>query len=511
MITRKIKKLLCKPRLFFTDFFRNRKKHLIVMINIASWKRNIFNHFFDSKSKVLYLPLNKSIKSLNIVAQNFAEIKIIIWGYPNYLFFKELDAFIKANDCQLIRVEDGFVRSFGLGVDHIPPRSICFDNSSIYFNAEEESDLEKIIKNKNNFLNKKILSDAKRYRDLFIKNEITKYNVSTTCKADKLYKNKHNQLRILCVGQCEKDASIAYGSPIVKTNLDLCKIARKENPSAQIIFKQHPDEIDKIEITNLISKYCNIIITESMSINDSLRDVDIVYTISSLFGFEALIRNVKVRTLGIPFYAGYGLTSDYVICKRRNISLNLDEIFALVYLVYPIYINENGEKISYKECFEYFIKQKKQYSNNKLTSCKFVNFHKKRFFSKEDFNKSFNFNTVFTLFTNESIISSNEKTIHNELIKQLCNFCLQNKILLIIKGNSRQAYFGSTINFQNKSKFILKDINEFELFDRFDLAINSTKIFVSKNDPQYFAYLKLNEKIIAIEDLEFLTKDEVYD
>lgn len=248
-----------------------------------------------------------------------------------------------------------------------------------------------------------------------------------------------------------------------------------------------------------------------MKFNCGTSDVDIVYTISSLFGFEALIRNVKVRTLGIPFYAGYGLTSDYVICKRRNISLNLDEIFALVYLVYPIYINENGGKISYKECFEYFIKQKKQYSNNKLTSCKFVNFHKKRFFSKEDFNKSFNFNTVFTLFTNESIISSNEKTIHNELIKQLCNFCLQNKILLIIKGNSRQAYFGSTINFQNKSKFILKDINKFELFDRFDLAINSTKIFVSKNDPQYFAYLKLNEKIIAIEDLEFLTKDEVYD
>ncbi len=39
-----------------------------------------------------------------------------------------------------------------------------------------------------------------------------------------------------------------------------------------------------------------------------------VYTVSSQFGFEALLAGCKVTCFGVPFYAGWGLTDDRVPC-----------------------------------------------------------------------------------------------------------------------------------------------------------------------------------------------------
>lgn len=41
-----------------------------------------------------------------------------------------------------------------------------------------------------------------------------------------------------------------------------------------------------------------------------LPEVHEVWTMTSLLGFEALLRGIKVTTLGAPFYAGWGLTTD---------------------------------------------------------------------------------------------------------------------------------------------------------------------------------------------------------
>ena len=45
-------------------------------------------------------------------------------------------------------------------------------------------------------------------------------------------------------------------------------------------------------------------------IADVLARVNAVYTVSSLTGFEALIRGLPVRCFGVPFYAGWGATPD---------------------------------------------------------------------------------------------------------------------------------------------------------------------------------------------------------
>ena len=77
---------------------------------------------------------------------------------------------------------------------------------------------------------------------------------------------------------------------------------------------------------------------------------DTVSVLTSLAGFEALIRGKKVRTWGIPFYAGWGLTDDYLkehnwIKQKRNKILTLDELIYACLIKYPIYGSIKNNKL----------------------------------------------------------------------------------------------------------------------------------------------------------------------
>lgn len=68
---------------------------------------------------------------------------------------------------------------------------------------------------------------------------------------------------------------------------------------------------------------------------------------TSTVGFEALIHQKGVTTYGMPFYAGWGLTTDHITCDRRQHSLTLEELIHAALIRYPVYLNPNtGEFIS---------------------------------------------------------------------------------------------------------------------------------------------------------------------
>jgi capsular polysaccharide export protein len=58
---------------------------------------------------------------------------------------------------------------------------------------------------------------------------------------------------------------------------------------------------------------------------------------TSLVGFEALLRGIAVVTHGRPFYAGWGLTDDQCPCSRRSRKLTLVQLVAGALLRYPRY------------------------------------------------------------------------------------------------------------------------------------------------------------------------------
>ena len=63
--------------------------------------------------------------------------------------------------------------------------------------------------------------------------------------------------------------------------------------------------------------------------------------LTSLGGFEALLRGISVTTYGLPFYAGWGLTDDklnnHKWAKRRTRKLTIEELTFITLVEYPLY------------------------------------------------------------------------------------------------------------------------------------------------------------------------------
>lgn len=253
---------------------------------------------------------------------------VLIWGR------RTLDT-VRA-DVKLIRVEDGFLRSVGLGAEFVAPVSWIFDQSGIYFDATIPSDLEKILQHHQ--FSPDLLSRASKLREQVVSLKLTKYNVGLTTAWQK---PRHDRV-ILVPGQVESDASIAFGSSVVKTNLDMVRLVREKAPNAYIIYKPHPDVVagvrDQGQNEDNANHYCDEIITD-ISMAELLPQVDEIHTITSLTGFEALLRGKKVVCYGQPFYAGWGLTTDQYPLARRSRQLSLDELVAAVLILYPRYIS----------------------------------------------------------------------------------------------------------------------------------------------------------------------------
>lgn len=70
-----------------------------------------------------------------------------------------------------------------------------------------------------------------------------------------------------------------------------------------------------------------------------LMQVDEVHVMTSLVGFEALLRDKIVVSYCQPFYSGWGLTQDIIPNLRRGRPLLLDELVAGALIEYPLYLS----------------------------------------------------------------------------------------------------------------------------------------------------------------------------
>lgn len=82
-------------------------------------------------------------------------------------------------------------------------------------------------------------------------------------------------------------------------------------------------------------------IESKLSVVSCIEACDELHTMTSLSGFDALLRGKRVVTYGQPFYAGWGLTADRMsggaAFERRTRRLSLDELVAGALLRYPLY------------------------------------------------------------------------------------------------------------------------------------------------------------------------------
>lgn len=312
----------------------------IACINFGIFKKNILEKILKHKVK--------SIKESQI---NDYDI-VFIWGYLNINLNKV--------SSKVIFVEDGFIRSVGLGGHLSKPISWVFDNKGIYFNSNEESKLENIFLNIT--LNASQIDKARKIKELIIKNSLSKYNLNKKEISNNLDYHKKN---ILVIGQVDDDMSIRYGAHNIKNNLDLLARVRSDYKNNIIIYKPHPD-IEAGLRKNVFSKrqilnYADHILYES-SIEYAFNLSEKVIVNTSLAGFEALIRNKHVVCYGEPFYSGWGLTKDKYLTSsgnRRTKKLNIDELIYGALVEYPIYFDyESYQEIEIEEALNNLINMK---------------------------------------------------------------------------------------------------------------------------------------------------------
>jgi len=262
--------------------------------------------------------------------------RILIWSSRHEAAAKKI---VDKTSAKLIKIEDGFLRSVNLGSNYAPPSSLVFDSRGIYFDPNQPSDLEHILLYHQ--FDEALITRAKNLRTQITALEISKYNVGTR-QPENLFHCPEGKTVILIPGQVADDASIELGCREIKDNLSLIKLVRQRNPDAYIAYKPHPDVVSKNRKGELswsaIESYCDQIIYNT-SITDCLKQADEVHTLTSLVGFEALMRELPVYCYGLPFYAGWGLTQDEHAIPRRNRQLTLDALVAGTLIVYPRYFD----------------------------------------------------------------------------------------------------------------------------------------------------------------------------
>lgn len=314
---------------------RNRGFHACV--RFPWWKKAYAKAFLQSTGGETEFYQEKDSA---ILAAQLKGGEIVVWSSS---VGTTLQQSCDAANITLARMEDGFIRSVGLGSDFNWPYSLVVDRKGIYYDPSRPSELEDIL----NAMPKHpeheaLIEQASALRNFILQHGLTKYNTDGTNLPLKLPEGKNI---ILVPGQVEDDASVRCGG-FGMGNMELLRGTRNAKPDDFIIYKPHPD----VESSNRQGKLSDATVLRYADL--FLRDfpmgrllplVDEVHTLTSQTGFEALLRGVKVFTYGGPFYAGWGLTVDCRAFPRRKSCLNLDELVAGVLLLYPSYYDWQTE------------------------------------------------------------------------------------------------------------------------------------------------------------------------
>ncbi len=333
----KIRKLLTRPKEFFGDSVLLKKvTHLRIPTFVYLWA---FYGFLKSKKAYPKELLEDCLPIFPTKSKITRDSIFYGWGRKK----TGLNAIALAQKyhCRFILLEDGFIRSFDLGVKGAPSFSLVQDEVGIYYDATQPSALENLLNTYDFKSDFALLQTAREAIKWIVQHNISKYNCTKDIPQD-YFNTDSKEQRILIIAQTSKDSSLLYGYGEKFSTREMIESAHLENLNAKIYLKIHPDVLSGKRKSDIdfreIPPYCEVII-EDFNPLSLLKYFSKVYTKTSQMGFEALLVGCECVCFGMPFYAGWGLTKDKQTCIRRNRKLSLEEVFAASYILYSKYYN----------------------------------------------------------------------------------------------------------------------------------------------------------------------------
>ena len=333
-----------------------------IVVGFKVWRQGVFLPLLKSLFGGKVIVFASSISEVCKLAPDNADV-LLCWNQPSW---SEELAVVAANfGCAFVRMEDGFLRSVGLGSDLIPPKAVVLDFSGIYFDPRTASDLEKLLVSAD--FEEEELARAARLIGQIRKYGLSKYNFPEDAEIHvPSWAARALGRKVLFVpGQVADDASVMFGCTSINSSMELLRIVRRENPRAFVVFRPHPD----VTVGNRkgvgskvlsLEELCDAV-DSATPIAALLENVHEVHTLTSLVGFEGLLHGRQVFTYGVPFYAGWGLTIDRAdvignpgkawLARRkvRHEALTLESLAAGVLLRYCRYFNWTENSLSSAE------------------------------------------------------------------------------------------------------------------------------------------------------------------
>ena len=298
-----------------------------VAFGFTPWKQRNLRRFLGGSQLRFRAPWRRIPQGVDAV---------VIWGQRARPRLLEAAA---RRQLPVLHVEDGFLRSVGLGADLVDPVSWVVDHQGVYYDATRPSDLETRLATGQ--WTSVQCQRAAALRQRLVKEAITKYNL----QAEAWRRPPGNRRVVLVIGQVESDASIQYGAPGIRSNRALLAAVREAEPEAYLVYKPHPDVVAGLCRAGVgeddAFELCDQVLPQG-SIQQLFTQIDALHVLTSLAGFEALLRGVEVHCWGMPFYAGWGLTHDRECCSRRQRKLSLDELVHAALIDYPRYVSRDS-------------------------------------------------------------------------------------------------------------------------------------------------------------------------
>ncbi len=276
------------------------------------------------------------------------------WSGGESELHRRIDDFARAIGRPRLIVEDGLLRSVGLGVEGTPGLSLIIDDKAPYFDATAPSRLE-------DYLNADWqLDDAQRERCERAIARITELRLAKYNNAQDVPLALPDD-SVLVVDQRAGDSSIVKGLAGPASFEQMLEAAVAENPGKTVVVKLHPDAISGrrdsalAQLPRVNDERGVIVIRDNVNPHVLLDACSVVYTVSSGLGFEALMRGRRVRCFGMPFYAGWGLTQDELTCPRRVRPRSVHDVFHAAYIVHSRYFSPQLTRVcDLEDLLDYF-------------------------------------------------------------------------------------------------------------------------------------------------------------
>jgi capsule polysaccharide export protein KpsC/LpsZ len=228
-----------------------------------------------------------------------------------------------------VLLEDGFLRSVARDA---PPLSVLVDDIGCYYDATAPSRMELAI-----------ATGATSGETLAARGIIGQWRAAGLSKYNHApdYQGDLPERYVLVADQCHGDQSVPCGLASADSFADMLGAALADWPDHQVLVKVHPDVQTHAKQSWLPQEALRHprvrVIADGCHPVRLIAHASAVYTVTSLIGFEALLHDRPVFCFGMPFYAGWGLTTDALPTPHRRGAARVEDLAHAAFVVVPRY------------------------------------------------------------------------------------------------------------------------------------------------------------------------------